>query len=49
MAVIALSNHESQEMVHAMTQAGSSVYLTKETVSNSLFPAIETAFDVSHH
>src|SRR4029078_7733587 len=48
-AVIALSNHESQEMVQAMTEAGGSVYLTKETVSDSLFPAIEAAFDTSHH
>ena len=48
-AVIALSNHESQEMVQAMTEAGGSVYLTKETVSDSLFPAIEAAFDASHH
>jgi DNA-binding NarL/FixJ family response regulator len=48
-AVIGLSNHESQEMVQAMTEAGSSVYLTKETVSDSLFPAIEAAFDACHH
>jgi len=48
-AVIALSNHESQEMVQAMTEAGGSVYLTKETVSDSLFPAIEAAFDTSNH
>ncbi len=37
-AVIALSNHESQEMVQAMTEAGGSVYLTKDTVSSSLNP-----------
>ena len=48
-AVIGLSNHESQEMVEAMTEAGSSMYLTKETVSDSLFPAIEAAFDACHH
>ena len=48
-AVIGLSNHESQEMVQAMTEAGGSVYLTKETVSDSLFPAIEAAFDAFHH
>jgi DNA-binding NarL/FixJ family response regulator len=48
-AVIGLSNHESQEMVQAMTEAGSSMYLTKETVSDSLFPAIEAAFDAFHH
>ena len=48
-AVVALSNHESQEMVQAMTEAGGSVYLTKETVSDSLFPAIEAAFYASHH
>ena len=48
-AVIGLSNHESLEMVQAMTEAGSSVYLTKETVSDSLFPAIEAAFEACHH
>jgi len=48
-AIVGLSIHESQEMVQAMTEAGSSVYLTKETVSDSLFPAIEAAFDTSHH
>lgn len=48
-AIIALSNHESQETVQAMTEAGGSVYLTKETVSNSLLPAIEAAFDATHH
>ena len=48
-AVIGLSNHESQEMVEAMTEAGSSMYLTKETVSDSLFPAIEAGFDACHH
>lgn len=47
-AIIALSNHESQEMVQAMTEAGGSVYLTKETVSDSLLPAIEAAFDATH-
>lgn len=48
-AIIALSNHESQEMVQAMTEAGGSVYLTKETVSDSLLPAIEAAFDAIDH
>ena len=48
-AVIALSNHESQEMVQAMTEAGGSVYLTKETANDTLFPAIEAAFAVTHH
>ena len=47
-AVVGLSNHASQEMVQAMTEAGSSVYLTKDTVSDSLFPAIEAAFDACH-
>jgi DNA-binding NarL/FixJ family response regulator len=48
-AIIGLSNHESQEMVQAMTEAGGSVYLTKETANDTLFPAIEAAFDVTHH
>jgi DNA-binding NarL/FixJ family response regulator len=48
-AIIGLSNHESQEMVQAMTEAGGSVYLTKETASHTLFPAIEAAFDACHH
>jgi two-component system, NarL family, response regulator NreC len=48
-AIVALSIHESQEMVQAMTEAGSSVYLTKEAANDTLFPAIETAFDACHH
>jgi DNA-binding NarL/FixJ family response regulator len=48
-AIIGLSIHESQEMVQAMTEAGSSVYLTKETASDTLFPAIEAAFAACHH
>ena len=48
-AVIALSNHESQEMVQAMTEAGSSAYLTKESGNDTLLPAIEAAFEACHH
>lgn len=48
-AIVGLSIHESQEMVQAMTEAGGSVYLTKETASDTLFPAIEAAFAASHH
>ena len=48
-AIVGLSIHESQEMVQAMTEAGSSVYLTKESGSATLLPAIEAAFDACHH
>ena len=48
-AIVGLSIHESQEMVQAMTEAGGSVYLTKETASDTLFPAIEAAFAACHH
>lgn len=41
MAIAGLSIHESQEMVQAMTEAGSAVYLTKEATSDTLLPAIE--------
>jgi len=47
-AIVGLSIHESQEMVQAMTEAGSSVYLTKESGSATLLPAIEAAFDACH-
>ena len=49
MGIVGLPIHESQEMVQAMTEAGSSVYLTKETASDTLFPAIEAAFAACHH
>ena len=48
-AIVGLSIHESQEMVQAMTEAGSSVYLTKESGNDTLLPAIEAAFDACHH
>jgi DNA-binding NarL/FixJ family response regulator len=48
-AIVGLSIHESQEMVQAMTEAGGSVYLTKETAGDTLFPAIEAAFAACHH
>jgi len=48
-AIVGLSIHESQEMVQAMTEAGGSIYLTKETASDTLFPAIEAAFAACHH
>jgi DNA-binding NarL/FixJ family response regulator len=48
-AIVGLSIHESQEMVQAMTEAGGSVYLTKETASDTLFPAIEAAFAACHN
>jgi len=35
-AIVGLSIHESQEMVQAMTEAGSSVYLTKESGNDTL-------------
>src|SRR5262245_18783093 len=48
-AIVGLSIHDSQEMVQAMTEAGSSVYLTKEAAINNLFPAIEAAVEEIHH
>ncbi|HKC92630.1 MAG TPA: response regulator transcription factor [Nitrospira sp.] len=48
-AIVGLSIHESQEMVQAMTEAGGSIYLTKETASDTLFPAIEAAFAACHN
>jgi DNA-binding NarL/FixJ family response regulator len=48
-AIVGLSIHESQETVQAMTEAGGSVYLTKETASDTLLPAIEAAFAACHH
>jgi len=47
-AIVGLSFHESQEIAEAMAQAGSTVFLSKSTVTDSLFPAIEAAFDKRH-
>ena len=48
-AIVGLSIHESQEMVQAMTEAGSSVYLTKDSGNDTLLPAIEAAVEACHH
>jgi DNA-binding NarL/FixJ family response regulator len=48
-AIVSLSIHESQEMVQAMVEAGSSAYLTKDATTDALIPAIESAFDACHH